>query len=643
MDAEMDVRKKKIDARKRHEKLQKVETSRRQLSSTHRKSSQDRNMEYSDEEKDGEIHRKQLLRNHVDSDQSKCSKAVRKIRKGEIIKPREAAMDREAIKSKQMIRDKSSTLQRKIIRSEGNYNQNDSDSNDIEDELPDLRQRLVDRKQKRHSDKQEPNYNSISPNDLQQKTSILPKMRQKDIESFGSEEEHQVSSEFGYDRNGRNILPKNLRIQATIRNDRHEDLNVSREERENNSNYNTKTISKNRKRHTHTDENDESSFLGSKKQRTENACVGDEDEDELLEMRRNAIESMQRRKQASNFETRPNVVTTLRKDNHPIKQLKRRVKSVKHVRHPDNKKESVKERQAETVKREILEIQEGDSDAISSISSVEEGTDMSDVSENTTEEVGYKPNKKSKDLHEESEISLSSSEAEDEINTSIPIHTTNKSQIFSSNAVIHDKKPESGKKDPQFIVTLDGINSAYFKKEDKEVSKGGLKLKKHKPTSETVYITSNRAPIMNRSNTSISQAEKPVISLPYNKENDMSTDGIKNRVDGNSIVEKPKAMVAPLRKEVSPATNAVKKISSNELSLNSTVGQSNTSMPLAKQEKQLISKEINASGSKDIPKRKRILPPELSPTESPHSVLAGTNRYISRTINQSSSYSPGIM
>merc|ERR1711997_781619 len=107
--------------------------------------------------------------------------------------------------------------------------------------------------------------------------------------------------------------------------------------------------------------------------------------------------------------------------------------------------------------------------------------------------------------NEESEVSLSSTEEEDEIKARIPIHTTNK-KIPKSNAVIHEGKPESDKKDPQFIVTLDGINSAYFKKEDKEVSKGGLKLKKHEPTSQTVYITSNRAPVLSNSQVSVSHS-----------------------------------------------------------------------------------------------------------------------------------------
>ena len=627
MDAEMDIRRKKIDARKRNEELQKGETNRRQLSRTRRKSSPDRNVESSDEGNTHIAKTKRSERSHVDIDKNKSSRTVRNIRKCEI-KPREAAMDKEskAIKSKQAIpNDESDTVKRKIVRSNRKYVQNDSESNEIENELPDLRQRLVDRKQKRHSDKKESKSTSDSLNRPHSKSSILSKIRQKNIESLDSdEEEHQISGELMYDKNGRNILPKNLRIQATIRNDMHEGLDKPREERERNKNA-LKAL----KRRAQTHEKYDITVLASKKQKTDKSSFAEDEEDELLEMRRNAIESMQRRKEASKFETKTNQTIASREYNRSIKEPKKQVKK--------------QDRHDETVKREILEIQEGDSDAISSISSIVGDADMSDVSENTTEDISVKPNKAAKYSHDEdSEISLSSSEAEDEIKTRIPIHTTNKNPLLSNNAVIHDKKPEADKKDPQFIVTLDGINSAYFKKEDKEVSKGGLKLKKHEPTSQTVYITSNRAPIISNSNTSMYQPEKPVISLPNNKANDSTCKGMKNRVEGNCIVEKPKAMVAPLRKDTTEAKTTDQNISSKELFPNSTSRPLNTTKSLEKEVKPSMTKDIDASGPKDMPKRKRILPPELSPTESPHSVLAGTNRYGTRTINQSS-YSPGIM
>ena len=626
MDAEMDIRRKKIDARKRNEELQKSETNRRKLSRTRRKSSPDLNVECSDEGNAHIAKNKRSERSQVDIDHDKSSRTVRNVRKSEI-KPREAAMDKEskAIKSKQAIpNDESDTVKRKIVRSNRQYVQNDSESNEIENELPDLRQRLVDRKQKRHSDKKESKSTSDSLNRSHHKSSILSKIRQKNIESLDSdEEEHQISGELMYDRNGRNILPKNLRIQATIRNDMHEDSNKPREESERN-----KSALKALKRRAQTHENHDITVLASKKHKTDKSIFVDE-EDELLEMRRNAIESMQRRKEVSKFETKSNQTISSRGYKRSIKEPRKGAKK--------------QDRHDETVKREILEIQEGDSDAISSISSIVGDADMSDVSENTTEGISVKPNKAAKYSHdEESEISLSSSEAEDEIKTRIPIHTTNKNPLLSNNAVIHDKKPEADKKDPQFIVTLDGINSAYFKKEDKEVSKGGLKLKKHEPTSQTVYVTSNRAPIISNSNTSMYQPEKPVISLPNNKANDSSCKGMKNRVEGNFIVEKPKAMVAPLRKDTSEAKSTEQNISSKELFPNSTSRPSNTTKSLEKEAKPSMAIDIDASGQKDMPKRKRILPPELSPTESPHSVLAGTNRYGSRTINQSS-YSPGIM
>ena len=627
MDAEMDIRRKKIDARKRNEELQKDETNRRQISRTRRKSSPDRNMEYSDE---GDAHIANTKRSesrHVDIDHNKSSRTVRNLRKSEI-KPREAAMDKEskAIKSNQVIPDdESDTVRRKIVRSNRKYIQNDSESHEIENELPDLRQRLVDRKQKRHSDKKESKSTSDSPKRSNHKSSILSKIRQKDLESLGSdEEEHQISGELKYDRNGRNILPKNLRIQATIRNDMHEGSNKPREEHERN-----KSALKALKRRAQTIEKHDITALASKKLKTDKSIFVDEEEDELLEMRRNAIESMQRRKEASKFETKTSQTIASREYNRSLKEA--------------NRKGKKQDRHNETVKREILEIQDGDSDAISSISSVVGDADMSDVSENTTEDISVKANKAAKYSHDEdSEISLSSSEAEDEIKTRIPIHTTNKNPLLSNNAVIHDKKPDADKKDPQFIVTLDGINSAYFKKEDKEVSKGGLKLKRHEPTSQTVYITSNRAPIISNSNTSMYQPEKPVISLPNNKASDASCKGMKNRVEGNCIVEKPKAMVAPLRKDTSEAKTNDQNLSSKEMFANSNSRPSNTTKSLEKEVKPSMSKDIDASGPKNMPKRKRILPPELSPTESPHSVLAGTNRYSSRTINQSS-YSPGIM
>lgn len=643
MDAEMDIRRKKIDAKKRREELKEEEINRRVPTQGRGWTTPDRKMEYPEEVNNKKVKRRHKESRHEeDEDCIKRSRTVRKVRNGEIITPRKAAMDREseAITSKlRKSDDKDGLRKRSNVRSDEKSNQEYSYSNESDNELPDLRQRLVDRKHKKQDNKQEYKQSSVLRDTSHQKHSSRPNMDQKNIEPFDSEdEEHFISGELKYDRHGRNIIPKNLRIRATIRNDRHDELNNSEEEYEKKNNENSKDLPRNRKRR---DEYDEKySVIASKKVRSGKSGMVDEEEDELIEMRRKALESMRRRKETSNIETTQPMTPTKKKPRIEQEHIKigRHRQNAQNTR---NKRASENDRQVETVKQEILEIQEGDSDAISSISSVEGEADMSDVSENTAEEYSHKRIDTAKDVNDEdSEISLSSSEAEDEVKTRIPIHTTNKSHVSNNAAVINKKKPDSDKKDPQFIVTLDGINSAYFKKEDKEVSKGGLKLKKHEPTSQTVYITSNRAPIMTGSVPSISHIEKPVI-LPFNKVHDESYKGIRSRNDKGNVVEKPRAMVAPLRKDTSLIISSNTNIPSSELSLNSTIESSNTATSLPEKSSNL--KENANSDSKDIPKRKRILPPELSPTESPHSVLAGTNRYVGRSISQSSTHSPGIM
>merc|ERR1712109_314407 len=119
------------------------------------------------------------------------------------------------------------------------------------------------------------------------------------------------------------------------------------------------------------------------------------------------------------------------------------------------------------------------------------------------------------------------------------------------------------------------------------------------------------------------------VILPFNKVHDESYKGIRSRNDKGNVVEKPRAMVAPLRKDTPLIISSNANIPSSELSLNSTIEPSNTATSLPEKSSNL--KENANSDSKDIPKRKRILPPELSPTESPHSVLAGTNRYVGRS------------
>ena len=642
MDAEMDIRRKKIDAKKRREELKEEEINRRQPTQGRRWTAPDRKMEYPEEVNNKKVNRRHKESRHEeDEDCTRSSRTVRKVRNGEVITPRKAAMDRESEAITCKLRksdDKVVLRKRSNVQSAEKSNHEYSVSNESDNELPDLRQRLVDRKHKKQDNKQEYKQSSILRDTSQQKHSSRPNMTQKNIEPFDSEdEEHFISGELKYDRHGRNIIPKNLRIRATIRNDRHDELNNSREEYGNNENENSKDLPRNRKRR---DEYDEKySVIPSKKVRSGKSAMVDEEEDELIEMRRKALESMRRRKETSNFETSQPMAPTEKK--HRIEQEHTKIgRHRQNAQNTRNKRASENDRQVETVKQEILEIQEGDSDAISSISSVEGEADMSDVSENTAEEDNHIRIDTAKDVNDEdSEISLSSSEAEDEMKTRIPIHTTNKNHVNNA-AVNTKKKPDSDKKDPQFIVTLDGINSAYFKKEDKEVSKGGLKLKKHEPTSQTVYITSNRAPIITGTVPSISHIEKPVI-LPFNKVHDESFKGIRSRNEKGNIVEKPRAMVAPLRKDTSLIVSSNKNIPSSELSLNSTVESSNTAISIP--EKSLTPKENANSDSKDLPKRKRILPPELSPTESPHSVLAGTNRYVGRSISQSSTHSPGIM
>lgn len=650
MDAEMDIRKKKMDAKKRKDELQEVTINRRQLTQTRRRNELNRNSGYLEQESDKSITKNKSENRAALNSDNKISRTVRTIRKDEIIKTRKAAMDRdsETIKSKvTMANDRNESIKRQIVQLHRQDIQDDSDSNTLEDDLPDLRQRLVDRKHKRDLDKPDPNCNSASKYKGHQKSALLSKKRHADMTTLDSEEdEHYIPGELMYDRNGRNVLPKNLRIQATIRNERHDkDSSRSGVEHQRNIDESSKDPLKTRKRRSNIDENDKTRPMHStKKRRTDVAKISDE-EDELLEMRRNAIESMRRRKEGSNVEIGEIRETSLKKKHqllHENKDSKHRQK----VHNSEKSKDSRKKRQNETIKREILEIQEGDSDdAMSSISSVAEPTDVSEVSENTADGDSNKKVNTTKNYHnEDSEISLSSTEDEDEIKTSIPIHTTNKN-VSKSNAVIHEGKTESDKKNPQFIVTLDGINSAYFKKEDKEVSKGGLKLKKHEPTSQTVYITSNRAPVLSNPQVSVSQSEKPVISLPNNKIHDESSQNLRNSMnDGSLIVEKPKARVAPLRKTISPVINITNKNSSlYQLPRNSPTNVSNTTLPISIQEKAPNVTNQIQNDSKEIPKRKRILPPEISPTESPHSVLAGTNRYVSRTISQTSSHSPGIM
>ena len=97
MDAEMDIRRKKIDAKKRREELKEEEINRRQPTQGRGWTAPDRKMEYPEEVNNKKVKRRHKESRHEeDEDCTKSSRTVRKVRNGEVITPRKAAMDRES-------------------------------------------------------------------------------------------------------------------------------------------------------------------------------------------------------------------------------------------------------------------------------------------------------------------------------------------------------------------------------------------------------------------------------------------------------------------------------------------------------------------------------------------------------------------
>ena len=205
-------------------------------------------------------------------------------------------------------------------------------------------------------------------------------------------------------------------------------------------------------------------------------------EDDLQEMRRDAIESMKRKQQS-------------KKAQHQDPQ-----------RQPTNEDRiKAKQNQIEALKKVIHEIKDDTDDSdVDSSSSSSEDSSSSDSSDDAVSEDGM-------------------------------------SKIIHSVATKKDDKKVSGGKEPNFIVTLDGIDGrSYFKKEDSEVGKGGLKLKKQ-DTPQTVYIKTNKTP-------------PPQVSTELKKiEPRQSVKTLEERRESinRSASEKPKALVAPLRSSVS--------------------------------------------------------------------------------------------
>jgi hypothetical protein len=707
MDAEMDIRKKKVDARKRESELDQIRINRQRLTKArqrgeldqnkikeinHQHSDKSKSVQYLKEARDSHIksHANVINSDESDRDDSnevnrdkttlgrtldeqlhhKSSRVVRRLKTGESIKSRKAAMDSEisgvGLKFTRLPADRSDERKRKINQMGDEGKQDESDSNALEDTLPDLRQRLVDRKQRRKQEKQEPIDDRTEQHTKhnERKRAFYSDNLERDANQMrhNDEDEHLISGELILDKNGRKVLPKHLRIQATIRNERHinsrEDAKVGNECI---SDDRTQSNLKERKRHDRSNDIDDIAdhSRGNKRRRVDKRDKGNtelgEGEEELSEMRRNAIESMRRRREAgtsqhegldSNME--------MSKERRSNKTDKREGKKYRKHGAQKSKKDVMKRRDSEieTLKQVILEIQDGDSDEdISSVSSENEENDVSDISEEINGGNGEKnkDSAKSKEEGEESEISLSSTEDEDDAKKArIPVHTTKDNSHSVNAAVTKEGKSGAGKTDPTFIVTLEGISSAYFKKEDKEVSKGGLKLKKQDPTSQIVYIKTNRTPNIASPESSITYSKKPVINLPNSKIIDGLSQGQKSRsYEDNGFVEKPKAMVAPIRSTSSHVLYskhaAITSSKSHLIKKSSTCIEPTTALSLKDNMTTSITENLQ-NDSCELPKRKRILPPQMSPTSgSPHSVLAGTNRYLKRPISETSGPSPGIM
>merc|ERR1712150_103380 len=134
------------------------------------------------------------------------------LRKDEVIDTRKTAMDREskAIKSKLTIStERNKAIKRQIVRLDRKGVQNNCDSNNPEGGLPDLRQRLVDRKHKVDLVNSNPNCAFVSKENVYQKSIIFSNKRQADMEILDrEEEEHNLTGELMYARNGRKVLPK---------------------------------------------------------------------------------------------------------------------------------------------------------------------------------------------------------------------------------------------------------------------------------------------------------------------------------------------------------------------------------------------------------------------------------------------------
>ena len=700
MDAEMDIRRKKLDAKKRTDELEQIRNNRQRLTKARQMGKLDKNkmeeinrsntrkrdlsphsMENQDYIHPDESHRKSTKKSYraddgndiKDSSKRKRTRdeqhtymnerTSRQCRTAEVaLKPRKAVMDREAkegqkvklVRSESIFEDSKANIDHKNTLAR----QNDSDSDALENTLPDLRQRLVDRKKRRKQEKQHSGQHlgrqDIKQAAVEDKNAISKRLLQNESR-FRMEDEYLVSDRLIVDKNGKNILPKNLRIQATIRNDRHIEERKRKTERvERSPEAQSQEYSESRKRHDRpTDKEDETGRLVAYKRRkieetNKDNLEEDEADDELTEMRKNAIESMRRRREAdatSQYKQEENVERDYKKTNKHHRSLKAQKRSEDVL----TKRNS----QIETLKQVILEIQDGDSEDITSDSSEGGGTDGSKGSgpENDNDASDGHGLKDSKD--EESEISLTSTDEDELSNTRITVHTTNKNQYHMEydSMANKDDKLERDNKDTKFIVTLDGINSAYFKKEDKEASKGGLKLKKQEPTSQTVYIKTNRAlPNMNDSDAAFEQ-EKPVISLPTSKikhgdsYDPKTATGTIHIHAGNPAVEKPKAMVAPLRSNSFNSSYSVKPSSpSSKANYFQTSSAPSVTGTPTKDGLLSSTKESAKEESSHQQKRKRILPPELSPNRnSPHSVLAGANKYLKRTPNEISTPSPGIM
>ena len=719
MDAEMDIKRKKLDARKKDDELEQIRMKRQRLTNAmnrgeldnrkideinktsirnrspspvrSKRGRNDEGREHRESVHPDEAYRQEKRTFRVDKrgvpQEDEDGKTYEEKRSGYghersnkeskqsnvLIKKSRKAVDRED----KEVEGLKVTISRETRRSRDRYNENerqaDSDSNGLENTLPDLRQRLVERKRRRkreredtHSyldeEKTEDNLNTVS----------VKKLRENRSGHINDDEDHRITDELLVDKNGKKILPKNLRIQATIRNDTHiKESKRSRERTNLHHDERTKSQSESRKRHEISTDRGEEMERAQKKRRVDESVarkeIGEEAEDELSEMRRHAIESMQRRRGDTSNAAKPeDIETNTRRSSQSRKreatmndrERKNQSRSGKEEKGESKEVRDRRDSQIETLKQVIMEIQEGDSEIdISSETSEDRESDGAGYSDGEIKDVPDKSMTKedSKAEDEESEISLSSTEDEDDYNnTRITVHTTNSKQKVQDGMNPSDAKEGksvTNKKDPQFIVTLDGINSAYFKKEDKEVSKGGLKLKKTEPTSQTVYIKTNRpqSTLTTAETTSVVGQGKPTILLPttkikqelhqYAKEAVVTIKPHESyrQVRENKVFEKPKAMVAPLRNTISTPVVASTTKSPKQLSSTPPTKASSISSPSLSME--------NKDSINGQTKRKRISPPRLSPqrNSSPHSVLAGANRHLGRTSSDPISPTPGIM